>query len=135
MVTEQMERTVATGSPMTGDVPSDARSRREDPGSTRPDPRGLVGWLIVLVLGAVQLMIGARIVLLLVDARSVSGPAAGVLGLGTAFVEPFERVLRSDSLHASGPTLDPSAVVALVTVTLLEVALLWTAGSVRREPA
>jgi len=134
MVTEQRQRTVATGSPRASDLPSDARPRGPARGMTGPDRTDLVGWLLLVAFGAVQVAIGARIVLLLVDARSAGGALAGILGVGTAVVEPFERVLRSDSLHASGPTLDPSAVVAIVTVTLLEAAVLFTLGILRRAP-
>ena len=48
---------------------------------------------------------------------------------------PFEGILRTDSLHAAGSTLDVTAVVALVGWTIVEMVLFWVVGIFRREPA
>jgi hypothetical protein len=89
----------------------------------------------VLVFGLIQLAIGARFVLLLLDAREANGLVAGILNFSQLFVAPFEGILRTDALHASGSILDITAVVAFVGWTVLELIVIWALGIFRREPA
>jgi len=91
--------------------------------------------VIVLVFGLIQLLIGARIVLLLLDAREANALVAGILDVSQIFVAPFEGILRTDSLNAAGSTLDVAAVVALVGWTVIELVVLWAVGIFRRQPA
>jgi hypothetical protein len=91
--------------------------------------------IIVLVFGLIQIVIGARIVLLLLDAREANGLVAGILNASQLFVAPFEGILRTDSLKAAGSVLDVTAIVALVGITIIELILLWAVGIFRREPA
>jgi hypothetical protein len=71
-------------------------------------------------------------VLLLLDAREANSIVKGVLDLSQLFVAPFEGILRTDALHASGSTL---AIVAFVGWTILEVIVIWAVSIFRREPA
>ena len=91
--------------------------------------------IIILGFGLVQILIGARIVLLLLDAREANGLVSAILSVSQWFVAPFEGILRTDSLHNAGSILDVSAIVALIGWTVLELIVLWAVGIFRREPA
>jgi hypothetical protein len=91
--------------------------------------------IIILVFGLIQVVIGARIVLLLLDAREANALVSGILNLSQVFVAPFEGILRTDSLHAAGSVLDITAIVAFVGWTVIELIVLWAVGIFRREPA
>ena len=91
--------------------------------------------IVVLLFGLIQVVIGARFVLLLLDAREANGLVSGILNLSQLFVAPFEGILRTDALHAAGSILDITAVVAFVGWTLLELIVIWALGIFRREPA
>ena len=91
--------------------------------------------IVVLVFGLIQLLIGARIVLLLLDAREANGLVSGILSFSQLFVGPFEGILRTDALHAAGSILDVTAIVAIVGWTILELVIIWALGIFRREPA
>jgi hypothetical protein len=104
---------------------------------TRTGPGGseMARRIIIFVFGLIQLVIGARIVLLLLDAREANALVSGVLDVSQVFVAPFEGILRTDSLHAAGSTLDITAVVAFIGVTIIELIVLWAVGIFRRKPA
>lgn len=89
--------------------------------------------IVVLVFGLIQLVIGARIVLLLLDAREGNALVSGILDLSQIFVGPFEGILRTDALSAGGSIFDVAAVVALVGWTILELVVIWGIGVFRRE--
>jgi hypothetical protein len=144
MTVENIERTVTTAGP-TGTTPSlaqtvtpvstasetvrtDSRTTTSSPG--RPE---LGRRIIVLVFGLIQVVIGARIILLLLDAREANGLVSGILNLSQVFVAPFEGILRSDALRAGGSTFDVAAVVAIVGWTILELIVIWAIGIFRRE--
>jgi hypothetical protein len=91
--------------------------------------------VIVLVFGLIQLVIGARIVLLLLDAREANGLVSGILNVSQLFVAPFEGILRTDALRAAGSVLDITAIVAFVGWTVLELIAVWAIGIFRRERA
>ena len=91
--------------------------------------------VIVLIFGLIQILIGLRIVLLLLDAREANALVSFILDLSQLFVGPFEGILRTDALRASGSILDITAIVALVGWTILEMILLWIVNIFRREPA
>ena len=104
---------------------------------TRTGPAGteMLRRIIVLVFGLIQIVIGLRIVLLLLDARTGNALVSGVLDVSRIFVAPFEGILNSNALSSGGATLDVAAVVALVGWTILELIVLWVVGIFRREPA
>jgi hypothetical protein len=91
--------------------------------------------IVVLLFGLVQLVIAARIVLLLLDARETNGIVSWILNVSQFFVAPFDGILKTDYLHAAGSVLDITAIVALVGITILEFIVIWALGIFRREPA
>lgn len=104
---------------------------------TRSGPGGseMARRVVVLVFGLIQLVIGARIILLLLDAREANALVAGILNVSQVFVAPFEGILRTDSLDAAGSVLDLAAIVALVGWTVIELIVLGAVGIFRRQPA
>jgi hypothetical protein len=91
--------------------------------------------VVVLLFGLVQLVIGARIVLLLLDAREANGLVSAILTVSQWFVAPFEGILRTDSVNAAGSVLDITALVAIVGWTVLELIVVWALRIFRRDPA
>jgi hypothetical protein len=134
MTIDQVDRTVATAEPATTasqqTVRTESRRTTMSPGSPE-----LARRVIVLIFGLIQVVIGARFVLLLLDAREANGLVSGILNLSQLFVAPFDGILRTDSLHAAGSVLDITAVVAFVGWTVLELIVIWAIGIFRREPA
>jgi hypothetical protein len=91
--------------------------------------------VVVLLFGLIQVVIAARVVLLLLDAREANGLVSGILNVSQLFVAPFDGILRTDSLHAAGSVLDITAIVAFVGWTIVELIVIWVVGIFRREPA
>ena len=135
MAIDQVDRTVVTTQEptATGQATVQTESRR----TTRSGPGGaeLARRIVVLVFGLIQIVIGARIVLLLLDAREANALVSAVLNISQVFVAPFEGILRTDSLRAAGSVLDVTAVVALVGWTILELIVLWVIGIFGRRSA
>jgi hypothetical protein len=136
-MTVQDERTVVTedradptgfGRPVTSQT---VESRRF---TSSPSGAEFARRLIVVLFGLLQLVIGLRIVLLLLDARTGNDIVSTILNISQVFVAPFEGILRTDALHAAGSTLDVAAVVAFVGWTVLELIVLWVLGIFRRGP-
>lgn len=92
--------------------------------TTRPTGATLASRILVIVFGLIQLLIGARILLLALDAREGNALVAGILALSQPFVAPFEGILNSDALAAGGAVLDLAAVLALIGWTVVELVLL-----------
>jgi hypothetical protein len=103
--------------------------------SSSPSGAELARRIIVLIFGLIQIVIGLRIVLLLLAARTGNDIVAAILNISQVFVAPFEGILRTNAIHASGSTLDVAAVVALVGWTVLEAVILWVVGIFQRQPA
>ena len=104
---------------------------------TRTGPGGseMTRRIIALLFGLIQIVIGLRIVLLLLDARTGNALVSGVMDVSKIFVAPFEGILNTNALSSGGSTLDVAAVVAFVGWTILELIVLWAVGIFRREPA
>lgn len=143
MTVQNFERTVTTGEP-TPAVTTGAPPVSPAPATvlthssiTTASPSGseMGRRITVLVFGLIQIVIGARIVLLLLDAREGNGLVSGILNLSQVFVGPFEGILRTDALNAAGSTLDLTAIVALVGWTVLEFIAIKALAIFRREPA
>jgi hypothetical protein len=134
MAIDQVDTTVVTTE---SDVPGRETIHTTSQHTTTAGPRGteLARRMVVLVFGIIQVVIGARIVLLLLDAREANAIVSAVLSVSEWFVAPFEGILRTDSLNAAGSVLDITAVVALVGWTVLELIVLWVIGMFRRSPA
>lgn len=135
MAIDKVDRTVITQEPTVGAGSQTVRTDSHHTARTGPGGSELTRRIIVLVFGLIQIVIGARIVLLLLDAQAGNGLVAGILDLSQVFVAPFEGILRTNSLHAAGSVLDIAAVVAFVGWTLLELIATWAVGIFRREPA
>jgi len=103
---------------------------------TRITPSGgeTIRRVVVLIFGIIQVFIGLRIVLLLLDAREDNGLVAFILNMSQLFVTPFEGIFRTDALHSAGSILDIAAIAALVGWTILEAVVLWAVNVMRREP-
>lgn len=100
----------------------------------RPSGGEMLRRAVVLIFGIIQLFIGLRIVLLLLDAREGNGIVSFILDVSQLFVAPFVGIFNTDALHASGSVLDLAAIAALVGWTILEVVVLWAVNLLRREP-
>jgi hypothetical protein len=151
MSIDRVDRTVVTQerTPLTGQPPVAAAAQPVAPPLTqetvltdrrsisRTSPGGpeMTRRIIVLVFGLIQIVIGARIVLLLLDAREANGLVSGILNVSQVFVAPFVGILGKDSLHAAGSVLDVAAVLAFVGWSILELIVIWALGIFRREPA
>ena len=84
--------------------------------------------IVVLLFGLIQLVIGARMLLLLLDAREANALVSAVLDIGQCWSRR-SRILPPDSLAAAGSVLDVTAIVALVGWTILELIVLSVIGS------
>ena len=134
MTTEQVDQTVVTQEPVAAGQETVRTDRRRITTSS-PSGSEFARRVVVLVFGLIQIVIGARIVLLVLDAREANALVSAVLNSSQVFVAPFEGILRTDSLHAAGSTLDLTAVAALIGWTILELIVLWVIGIFRRDSA
>ncbi|HSO29137.1 MAG TPA: hypothetical protein VLS28_04490 [Candidatus Sulfomarinibacteraceae bacterium] len=144
MTMNQVDRTVVTSEPAaaatpeappTGTVQTPVRTESRSTSTYRPGGPELTRRIVVLLFGLVQVVIGLRFVLLLLDAREANALVSGILDISQLFVGPFEGILRTDALRASGSIFDLTAIVAFVGWTILELIVLWVVGVFRREPA
>lgn len=90
--------------------------------------------VVVLIFGIIQILIAARIVLLLLGANGDNGLVSFIYQLSDVFVAPFNGIFKSDALKAGGSVFDIAAVAALVGWTLLEAIIFWVVNLFRREP-
>lgn len=136
MAIDQVDRTVVTqvptATPGQAAVQTDSRriTRTGGPGNSETARR-----IVILVFGLIQLVIGLRFVLLLLDAREANGLVSAILNVGQVFVAPFEGILRTNNLHSAGSVFDVAAVVAIVGWSILELIVMWVISTFRREPA
>jgi len=135
MAIDQVDRSVVTHDSTPAGARETVRSDSRHTTSGGPGGSEMTRRVIVLVFGLIQLVIGARIVLLLLDAREANGLVSGILNVSQLFVAPFEGILRTDALRAAGSILDITAIVAFVGWTVLELIAIWAIGIFRREPA
>jgi hypothetical protein len=135
MTTNQTDRTVVTETPTTDAGQQTVRTDSRRITSTGPGGSELTRRIVILVFGLIQIVIGLRIVLLLLNAREGNALVSGILDVSQLFVAPFEGILRTDALTRAGSVLDVAAIVAFVGWTILEVIVLWAIGIFRREPA
>jgi YGGT family len=135
MTTQQVDRTVVTQDAAGTAPPATVQTDRQRTTTSRPGSPELARRIVIFGFGLIQIVIAARFVLLLLDAREANGLVSGILSVSQVFVAPFEGILRTDAIHASGSTLDITAIVAFVGVTIVEVIVLWAIGIFRREPA
>src|SRR5512141_176513 len=135
MAIDTVDQTVTTQEPRTTSGQDTVRTESRHVSATSPGGSEMARRVVVLVFGLIQLLIGLRFVLLLLDAREANGLVSGILNLSQLFVAPFDGILRTDSLHSAGSVLDITAIVAFVGWTVVELIVLWAVGIFRREPA
>jgi hypothetical protein len=135
MAINEVDRTVVTQEPTGSAGQQTVRTDRRHVTTSGPGASEITRRIIVLAFGLIQLVIGARIVLLLLDAREANGLVSGILNVSQLFVAPFDGILRTDSLHSAGSVLDVTAIVAFIGWTVVELIVLWAVGIFRREPA
>ena len=136
MATDQVDRTVVAQEPVRIDAAQETvRTDSRHVSTTGPSGPELTRRVMVLLFGLIQIIIGARFVLLLLDAREANGLVSAILNGSQLFVAPFDGVLRTDALHSAGSVLDITAIVALVGWAVLELIVIWALGIFRREPA
>jgi hypothetical protein len=132
-MTEEERRTVVSEQPATSGDSGRVTTRRTV--ESRPSGGELGRRVVVLIFGLIQILIALRIVLLLLNAREGNALVMGILDVSQVFVAPFEGILRTDALRASGSILDIAAIVAFVGWTILELIIIWALNIFRREPA
>jgi hypothetical protein len=135
-VTVQEQQSVTTDAPTTtesgGQINRTVSSRQTD---VRPSNNETARRIIVLVFGLIQIAIGLRIVLLLLNAREGNLLVSVINNLGGALTEPFRGILSLSAVSAGGSVLDVAAVVALVGWTIIEMIIVWGLAIFRREPS
>ena len=135
-MTIQDQRSVTTDAPTTtesgGLSNRTTTSRRVD---VRPSNNETARRVVVLVFGLFQIVLGLRIMLLLLDARTGNLLVSVVNNLGGLLAAPFQGILRISSVSAGGSVLDVAAVVALVGWTIVELIVIWSLGIFRHEPS
>ena len=134
MDTEQVDHTVVTEEPTGAGGQETVRTDHRQSTTAGPGASETTRRIVVLLFGLIQVLIGARFVLLALDAREANGLVSGILNVSQVFVAPFDGILKTDSLHAAGSVLDFTAVVAFVGWTILELIVIWAIGIFRREP-
>jgi hypothetical protein len=134
MAIDQVDRTVVTEEPTPTAGHQTVRTDSRHTVTRGPGASEMSRRIIILMFGLVQVVIAARVVLLLFDAREANGLVSAILNISQVFVAPFEGILRTDSLDSAGSVLDITAIVALVGWTVIELIALWAVGIFRREP-
>jgi hypothetical protein len=135
-LTIQEQRSVTTDVPTTTE--SGALSNRTVTNrqlDVRPSNNETARRIVVLAFGLIQIVIGLRIVLLLLDARTGNFLVSVINNVGGVLIAPFEGILRTNALSAGGSVLDVAAVVALVGWSIVELIVIWSLGVFRHESA
>jgi hypothetical protein len=133
-IDQQTDRTVVT-EPTSAAGQQTVRTDSRRISSSGPGASEQTRRIVVFLFGLIQVVIAARFILLLLDAREANGLVSGILSISQLFVAPFEGILRTDALHASGSTLDITAIVAFVGWSIIELIVIWAIGIFRREPS
>lgn len=135
-MTFQEQRSVTTEAPVTTETGGlSSRTTTSQRLDVRPSNNETARRIIILVAGLIQIVIGLRIVLLLLDARTGNLVVSIINNVGGFLTAPFQGILRINSVASGGSVLDVAAVVALVGWTIIELVLLWALAIFRREPS
>jgi len=134
-MTVQEQRSVTTDTPTATESGASSNrtvtSRQLD---VRPSNNETARRIVVLVFGLIQIAIGLRIVLLLLDARTGNFLVSLINGTGSVLAAPFEGILRINAVAAGGSVFDVAAAVAFVGWTIIELIVIWSLGVFRHEP-
>jgi hypothetical protein len=135
-MTIQEQRSVTTDAPTTTETGAlsnrTVTSRRLD---VRPSNNETTRRILVLVFGLIQIVLGLRIILEALDARTGNLLVSIVINLGGVLAAPFQGILRISAVASGGSVLDVAAIVALVGWTIVELVALWALAIFRRDPA
>jgi hypothetical protein len=132
-MTREEHRTIVTQDPLR--APAPVASETHHMVEVRPSGGETARRVAILAFGIIQLLIVTRIVLLLIDAQESNALVSAIYSFSQLFVAPFEGILGTDALAASGSILDLAALVALAGWSILELIVLWAINIFRREPA
>jgi hypothetical protein len=135
MSIDRVDRTVVTEETTAAAGPETVRTESSRITRSGPGNSEMIRRIVVLVFGLIQVVIAARLVLLLLDAREANSLVSAILNISQVFVGPFEGILRTDALKSAGSVLDVAAIVAFVGWTIIELIIIWAVGIFRREPA
>jgi hypothetical protein len=135
MAIDTVDQTVTTQAPPSTAGEQTVRTDRSHTTVSGPEGSEQTRRIVVFLFGLIQVVIGLRVVLLLLNAREANGIVSGILNLSQVFVAPFNGILRTDALTRSGSTFDVTAIVALVGWTVLELIVIWAVGMFRRQQA
>jgi len=133
MTIDSVEKTVTTTEPTATAREQVVQTASRRVTDTGPGGSEMTRRIVVFVFGLIQVVIGLRFILLLLDAREGNGLVSGILNVSQVFVAPFNGILRTDALHAAGSIFDVTAIVALVGWTILELIVLWAVGMFRPQ--
>ena len=134
MAIDEVDQTVTTQEPSASGQ-STISTETRSVSATGPGGSEMTRRVVMLIFGLIQLVIGLRFVLLLLDAREANGLVSGILNLSQIFVSPFEGILRTNGLASQGHFFDYTAIVAIVGWTILELIIIWAVGIFRRQQA
>jgi len=88
--------------------------------SYTPSPLATIERLIVFIFSLIELLIVARIVLLLVAARESNAIVQFIYNVSDIFVAPFRGILGINEVQAGAAALDVAAIVALIGWIIIE---------------
>jgi hypothetical protein len=135
-MTVQEQRSVTTDTPSTTESGvSNNRTVTRRQLDVRPSNNETARRIVVLVFGLIQIVLGLRIVLLLLDARTGNLLVSIVNNIGGVLAAPFQGILQISAVSSGGSVLDVAAVVALVGWTIIELIVIWSLGVFRHDPA
>lgn len=134
-IADRADQTVVTSQAPASTDPVGTQVVTPRTSTMRPGGAELGRRVVVLVFGLIQIVIGLRVVLLVLDAREGNPLVSGILNLSQVFVAPFDGVLHTNALHSGGSILDLAAIAALVGWSVLELIVLWAIGIFRAEVA
>jgi hypothetical protein len=134
-MTMQEQRSVTTDTPTTESGAPSSRTTTRSRVDYRPSNNETTRRIVVLVFGLIQITLGLRILLLLLDARAGNLLVSIVNGLGFVLSAPFQGILSISKVASGGSVLDVAAIVALVGWTIIELIVIWSLAIFRREPS
>ena len=134
-MTMQEQRSVTTDAPTTESGAASSRTTTSSRVGFRPSNNETTRRIVVLVFGLIQITLGLRILLLLLDAREGNLLVSIVNGLGFLLSAPFQGILSISKVASGGSVLDVAAIVALVGWTIIELIVIWSLAIFRHEPS
>jgi hypothetical protein len=134
-MTMKEQRSVTTDAPVNETGAPTTRTVTSSRLDYRPSNNETTRRIVVLVFGLIQITIGLRILLLLLNAREGNFLVSIVNVLGFLLAAPFQGILSLSTVASGGSVLDVAAVVALVGWTIIEAIVIWSLAVFRREPS